>query len=63
MKLVFLLTHFTFLYCKTLKQEDQLRGERKIVKFDVLDENLDLDVEDIKEKAFNYIKTAFSPNT
>ena len=63
MKLVFLLTHFTFLYCKTLNQEDQLRGERKIVKIDVLDENLDLDVKDIKEKAFNYIKTAFSPNT
>ena len=63
MKLVFLLTHFTFLYCKTPNQGDQRRGERKIVKFDVLDENLDLDVEDIKEKAFNYIKTAFSPNT
>ena len=63
MKLVFLLANFTFLYCKTLTKEDQGRGERKIVKFDVLDENLDLDVEDMKEKAYNYIKTAFSPNT
>ena len=61
MKFVFLLVKFTAVYC--INQEDQRRGERKIVKFDILDENLDLEVEDIKEKAFNYTKTAFSPNT
>ena len=61
MKFGFLLVNFTAVYC--INQEDQRRGERKIVKFDILDENLDLEVEDIKEKAFNYTKTAFSPNT
>ena len=58
----FLLVNFTVVYCITLNQEDLHRGERKIVKFDILDENLDLEVEDMKEKAFEYIKTAFSPN-
>ena len=62
MKFGFLLVNFTVLYCITLSQEDQHREERKIVKFDILDENLDLEVEDMKKKALEYIKTAFSPN-
>ena len=62
MKFGFLLVDFTVVYCTTLNQEDHNRGGRKILKFDILDENLDLDVGDIKEKAFNYTKTAFSPN-
>ena len=62
MKFGFLLVNFTVVNCITLNQEDHNRGGRKIVKFDILDENLDLEVGNIKEKAFNYIKTAFSPN-
>ena len=62
MKFGFLLVNFTVVYCITLNKEDLHREERKIVKFDILDENLDLEVRNIKEKAFNYIKTAFSPN-
>ena len=62
MKFGFLLVNFTVVYCITLNQEDQHREKRKIVKFDILDENLDLEVEDMKEKAFEYLKTAFSPN-
>ena len=62
MKFGFLLVNFTVVYCITSNQEDQHREERKIVKFDILDENLDLEVENMKEKAFEYLKTAFSPN-
>ena len=49
MKFGFLLVNFTVVYCITLNKEDQHREERKIVKFDILDENLDLEVEDMKE--------------
>ena len=62
MKLGFLLVNFTVVHCIALKEEDQVRRQRKIVKFDILDENIDLDEGNKKEKAFNYTKTAFSPN-
>ena len=62
MKFVFFVVNFTVVYCIPPNQEDQRRGERKIVKFDILDVNLDLELEDMKEKAFQYVKTAFSPN-
>ena len=51
------------LICSAIsKRENQERIQRKIQKFDIMDNNLDLEELDMKEKAFNYTKTAFSPN-
>ena len=62
MKKGFLLVNFILSYSVSLQEGKKDKNQRKIVNFDVLDENLDLEEEDKKEKAFNYTKTAFSPN-
>ena len=59
MKIGFLFANFLLV---SSHQEEIDRRQRKIANFDVLDENLDLEEDDMKEKAFNYIKEAFSPN-
>ena len=59
MKIGFLFANFLLV---SSHQEETDRRQRKIANFDVLDENLDLEEDDMKEKAFNYIKEAFSPN-